>query len=364
MGINPGAEGAGFDVVPGGDGHKGRAGEQGFPGAAEALAEAAALHVLPGGGDAAGYGGQGGFAREFCPGDGGQERACVGVARVGEEFLHRGAFDHAAGIHDPHGITVLRDDAEVVRDEQGGRAKLCAQLAQEGEHLVLHGDIQRGGGFIRDDELGPAGEGHGDERALAHAAGKGVRVLADAFARGGKVHVLQQADGFFPRGLVADLAVKHEHLGYLVANALHGVEGLHRLLEDDADAAAAYVAQLALRESQEILPAERDAAVEHLAARLGQQAHEAHRRGAFAATALAHDADAGALRDVEADVVHHGQHAVLRHKGGGQVAHLEQVVGLWGHGVGGRGMLISVSGNTSSLLRARRVCSLISGSIQ
>ena len=42
----------------------------------------------------------------------------------------------------------------------------------------LDGDVERGRRLVRDDEPRPAGKGHRDEHALAHAARNLVRVLA------------------------------------------------------------------------------------------------------------------------------------------------------------------------------------------
>ena len=50
--------------------------------------------------------------------------------------------------------------------------------ASSGQHLRLHGDVEGGRRLVGDDELRPAGHRHGDHRALAHAAGELVRVLA------------------------------------------------------------------------------------------------------------------------------------------------------------------------------------------
>ena len=123
------------------EGDEGGAVKEGGAGAPQALAEAAARHVFVWRGDGAGYGGKGGFAGVLGAGYGGEEGAGVGVAGVGEEFFYRRLLDDAPGVHDEDDVAVLRDDAEVVGDEEGGGAELHAQLAQQGEHLVLHGDI-------------------------------------------------------------------------------------------------------------------------------------------------------------------------------------------------------------------------------
>ena len=56
--------------------------------------------------------------------------------------------------------------------------------ASSSQHLLLHRHVQRGGGLVGDDQRGRAHQAHADHRALAHAAGELVRVLARAPLRG------------------------------------------------------------------------------------------------------------------------------------------------------------------------------------
>ena len=51
------------------------------------------------------------------------------------------------------------------------------------EHLGLHGHVERGGRLVGDQQLRVAGDGHGDHRPLAHAAGELVGVHVDALRR-------------------------------------------------------------------------------------------------------------------------------------------------------------------------------------
>ena len=87
------------------------------------------------------------------------------------------------------------DDAEIVGDQDHGRARLRLAPRQQRQHLRLHGDVERRRGLVGDDELGAAGHRHGDDRALAHAAGELVRVLERAADRVGDVDLAQQLDG-------------------------------------------------------------------------------------------------------------------------------------------------------------------------
>ena len=80
----------------------------------------------------------------------------------------------------PAYMTLIRwvmpgDDAEVVGDQDQGRARLVGQPAEEVEHLRLDRDVEGGRGLVRDHQLRLEREGHGDHHALAHAAGELVR---------------------------------------------------------------------------------------------------------------------------------------------------------------------------------------------
>ena len=60
--------------------------------------------------------------------------------------------------------------------------RLLHQIVEDGQHCVLHGDVERGGGFVGDQEIGLGDQHHGDHDALAHAAGELVRIeVVDPF---------------------------------------------------------------------------------------------------------------------------------------------------------------------------------------
>jgi hypothetical protein len=92
------------------------------------------------------------------------------VLRRGKERCGRAAsIDHLAGIHHGHRCAISHH-AHVVRDQHQRHAAVFLQAAQQVENLRLDGDIQRRGGFVGNQQLGVAGNGHGDHHALAHAA--------------------------------------------------------------------------------------------------------------------------------------------------------------------------------------------------
>ncbi len=119
----------------------------------------------------------------------------VGMARMGEDVADRPGLDDAPAIHHRHAVRDLGDDAEIVRDQHDGGARLPLAPGQERQHLRLHGHVERGGGLVRDDDLGTPRHRHGDDSALAHPARELERVLERAIARVGDLHFAQQVHG-------------------------------------------------------------------------------------------------------------------------------------------------------------------------
>ena len=109
-------------------------------------------------------------------GDGTEQAAGVLVAGVGEDLLGGALLDDLASVHDGDGVCHLGHEGEVVGDEDHREAELLAQLVEQVDDLLLHGHVEGGGGLVGDDQLRVAGQGHGDEHALALAAGQLVRV--------------------------------------------------------------------------------------------------------------------------------------------------------------------------------------------
>ena len=107
---------------------------------------------------------------------GAEQAAGVFVHRL-REHLRRGALlHHLAGVHDRDAVGQGGHQGEVVADEHHGEAELFAQPVEQVHDLLLDGDVQGGGGLVGDHQTRVAGQGHGDQHALALAAGELVRV--------------------------------------------------------------------------------------------------------------------------------------------------------------------------------------------
>ena len=97
----------------------------------------------------------------------------VGVRRMAVE---RAGLDQPAVAHDSDAVGDLGDHAHVVGDEQHRGAVIALQVADQGQDLLLRGDVERGGRLVRDQQFRLQHQRHRDHDALALAAGQPVRV--------------------------------------------------------------------------------------------------------------------------------------------------------------------------------------------
>ncbi len=236
------------------------------------------------------------------------------VARVGLggrlEQRRRGAFlDLVAVPHHHHAVGDLGHHAHVVRDEQHGHADLALQVADQVDDLGLHRDVERGGRFVGDQELRPAGQRHRDHHALAHAAGQVARILRHAALGLGHLHRRQHLLGAPPGLLARDVLVQQIDFGQLVADRHHRVERGHRLLEDHRDLVAADAPQGRFLQPEQVYLAavarhEAGAAAGDAAAGAFDQAQDRQRGHRFAGAGLAHQRHRFAAADGEVQRLH------------------------------------------------------------
>ena len=111
------------------------------------------------------------------------------VERVDVRFL-----DGTARVHDHDPVAHLRDDAEVVRDEEDRRAALVAQLAQELDYLRLERHVERGRHLVGDEERRLEHERHRDHDPLPHSPRELVRVVVEPLRGVGDADPLEHRD--------------------------------------------------------------------------------------------------------------------------------------------------------------------------
>ena len=92
------------------------------------------------------------------------------MLRIGEDLRRWPGFGDLALRHDDDAVAKLCCNAQVVRYEKQRQVEPFAQVGQKTQHLCLHRNIERGDGFVRDDDAGFKRQSAGDADALALSA--------------------------------------------------------------------------------------------------------------------------------------------------------------------------------------------------
>ncbi|CAM5693360.1 hypothetical protein SVIOM342S_03321 [Streptomyces violaceorubidus] len=261
---------------------------------------------------------------------GGQQPLGV-VVRGAQQYVLDGSGLHdGALVHHRDPVGEVRDDAHVVGDQQDTRAGLGREPPQQVEDLGLHGHVERGGGFVGDQQRRFVGDGHGDDDPLALAAGELERIGAGPLLGLGDADAAQQFDG--ARGGVGRgrPPVVADHLGDLLADPGERVERGGRLLEDHRDGRSA-------QPGQPLLVGADDVGAVHDgppggAGVAGQQPHGRQRDGGLARARLADQGERLAGRYVQGHAPHGLHRAGLRGEDDAQVVEVEDVVPGGGSG--------------------------------
>ncbi len=124
-------------------------------------------------------------------------------------------------------------------------SRFCRSLSSV-EDLRLHGDVERGGGLVGDQEIGLVGERHRDHHALALTAGELMRIARKPRLRFGNADLVEQFERARPRLRSRQPLMQQQRLADLLLDGVQRIQRRHRLLEDDRDPVAAYLTDVAL----------------------------------------------------------------------------------------------------------------------
>ncbi len=208
-----------------------------------------------------------------------------------------------AGVEHADAVAHLRDDVEVVADEQDRRAELGAQRRDEVEHLGLDRRVEAGRRLVEDQQGRVLRQRHGDHDALLHAARELVRVAAHDPRRVGDLDLAQHLLRAL-LGLALGDPGDRERLGDLVADADRRVQRPAGVLVDHRHARRAHPPHVALAHGEQVLAGDLDRARAHPAV-ARQVADDREGRGRLAAAGLADEAVGLALGDLERDAAQH-----------------------------------------------------------
>src|SRR5579872_215477 len=268
-------------------------------------------------------------------GRGAKQTFGIRMARIGEYFEGGSGFDDSPGVHHGNAIRDFADDSQIMRDEKKRQVQFRAKAHEEFENLLLHGDVERGGGLVGDQQARAHGESHRDHGALAKASGKLVRELTRALRRLGNGGAFERFDG-----AAANFGSRERWLmranGFfdLRANAHDGIEGGHRLLKNHGDFAATQFAHFFRHESGKI-QAPPDSILRDFQPRASGAAramrfepHQAKREHRLAAAGFPDQAERFAFVEAQRDFVYRAHPAARRRQLHGEIFEIEQ----GGHG--------------------------------
>ena len=108
-----------------------------------------------------------------------------------ENFVGCALLDDFAIAHDDHPVTHTGHNAHIVRDQNNPCPGLTLEFIHQLQHLSLNGHVQRGRGFVGNQNLRATEHRNSDHDALAHAARQFMRELFHAARCFGDAHMLQ-----------------------------------------------------------------------------------------------------------------------------------------------------------------------------
>ncbi len=235
--------------------------------------------------------------------DAAKEPDRVRMARVLEHRLDRAFLDEASGVEHSDARAHLRDDPEVVADEEHGRVQLGLELRHEVEHLCLHGRVEPGRGLVEDEERRVLRERHRDHRALLHSAGELMRVAVHD--RVGVRDLYAGESGAGPLGrLVLRDAEDGERLRNLGSDPHRRVQRRAGVLVDHRHRARMELPQASSAECQRVDSGDVDRTGADLSV-ARQVADDGERSGRLSAARLADEPVRLAAADLERDAAEH-----------------------------------------------------------
>ena len=162
------------------------------------------------------------------------------------DLRHRALLYQHALLHHRHAVSKAAHQIQVMGNQEHSHAGLALQIAEQIQNLAAQGYVERGCGLIGQQQLGAAGQRHGDHGALALPAAELVGIAVCPASRLGDAGCCQQLDSLFHGLRLAQALFELQHLGNLGANGQQRVQRRHGLLKNHGDIATAHGLHLAL----------------------------------------------------------------------------------------------------------------------
>jgi oligopeptide/dipeptide ABC transporter ATP-binding protein len=105
------------------------------------------------------------------------KRARIGMCRKAKQFANGCRLHQLTRMHDGDPLAGLRDDPQIVRNQEDRCARSVAEVAEQIEDMRGGRYVKARGRLVGDEKLWRGGKRHRDHDALAHPARKLMRVL-------------------------------------------------------------------------------------------------------------------------------------------------------------------------------------------
>ena len=209
-------------------------------------------------------------------------------------------------------------------DVDGGEAVLLLHLLQNAQNLRLNRDIESCRRLVADKNLGTAGDCDGDDHALAHAAGKFVRILMITALRFADADLAQQLEDAFLRFLSVYTLMELDGLLDLISDGFQRIEGGHGILHDHGNFAAAdFQPVLIGLQLCQVLTVIKNGSAGDMPVR-GVQPHERVDEDGLARAGFSDDGKTLSLVDSQTDAAQRVQHLAAERKFKLQITDREQ----------------------------------------
>ena len=223
--------------------------------------------------------------------------------RRAQDAVERAGLYQPAIAHDSDTVGNLRDHAHVMGDEQHRGAVIALQVADQGEDLLLRGDVERRGRFVRNQQFGFEHQRHRDHDALALPARQPVRIGGKDALDVRQPDMLHHRQNLLAPGTGVEIGMDAQHLVDLAADRDHRVERRHRLLKNHRHPGGTQLTQPPVAGGQQFLADQLDAAAGRHQRTLLQQSHHGQRRHRFARSAFTDHAQRFAFVHLQGDAV-------------------------------------------------------------
>ena len=186
----------------------------------------------------------------------------------------------------------------------------------------MHGDVERAGGLVGNNQRRLQRNGDGDQHALAHTAGELMRILPGAQLRLAETDALKQFDRLSPSFRSRSPAMHRQDFRDLFPDGPHRIERIARVLRHETDDGTANAIQPLLRPAGDVLAIQQNGSLLQKPA-FRQKTDQCLCCRTLAGTGLADKRNDLAGANLKIDIVNNRAQAVSVAIGNSEAGHIE-----------------------------------------